>query len=261
MYVCRCARDSLLIQSCHCDVFLVPVAVRAPSYITHRFVARCSFSLLGAPAPVTDPGLCAKTISLWCVGKRRLYRPEECQGIVAVEAGAMPRPYRVRTFLCGLIDLGFGLVGCSSSGRALLCVCAQCEATDTFHVHIHLHGIQCAIVQVLLVLLLAGRGPQAAHMPFMWQQWWVFVARFLVVLCCVVLMASSPQTRRLSVPRCVTHFAGHKNCLQFEDRLWDHCKANETWTCIECKSCAVCESAENDDLMLFCDHCDEGVHM
>mmetsp|Transcript_21566 Transcript_21566/g.64234 ORF Transcript_21566/g.64234 Transcript_21566/m.64234 type:complete len:651 (+) Transcript_21566:41-1993(+) len=55
--------------------------------------------------------------------------------------------------------------------------------------------------------------------------------------------------------------SGHKKCLQFDDRLWARCKSDGKWTCIECKSCAVCESNANDDLMLFCDQCDQGVHM
>ncbi|KAK0134987.1 Zinc finger protein DPF3 [Merluccius polli] len=33
------------------------------------------------------------------------------------------------------------------------------------------------------------------------------------------------------------------------------------WQCIECKSCSICGTSENDDQLLFCDDCDRGYHM
>lgn len=33
------------------------------------------------------------------------------------------------------------------------------------------------------------------------------------------------------------------------------------WQCIECKSCSLCGTSENDDQLLFCDDCDRGYHM
>ena len=33
------------------------------------------------------------------------------------------------------------------------------------------------------------------------------------------------------------------------------------WQCIECKSCTLCGTSENDDKLLFCDDCDRGYHM
>ncbi|TKR71657.1 hypothetical protein L596_019221 [Steinernema carpocapsae] len=33
------------------------------------------------------------------------------------------------------------------------------------------------------------------------------------------------------------------------------------WQCIECKSCAICGTSDNDDKLLFCDDCDRGMHL
>ena len=33
------------------------------------------------------------------------------------------------------------------------------------------------------------------------------------------------------------------------------------WQCIECKTCTLCGTSENDDKLLFCDDCDRGYHM
>lgn len=33
------------------------------------------------------------------------------------------------------------------------------------------------------------------------------------------------------------------------------------WQCIECKTCTLCGTSENDDQLLFCDDCDRGYHM
>lgn len=55
--------------------------------------------------------------------------------------------------------------------------------------------------------------------------------------------------------------SGHRQCLQMNEKLFKCCKKNPNWLCIECKNCAICEIPGNDDLLLFCDKCDEGVHM
>ncbi len=31
--------------------------------------------------------------------------------------------------------------------------------------------------------------------------------------------------------------------------------------CLECKTCTICGTSENDDQLLFCDDCDRGFHM
>eukprot|EP00040_Diaphanoeca_grandis_P032654 m.198420 g.198420 ORF g.198420 m.198420 type:complete len:995 (+) comp32694_c0_seq1:183-3167(+) len=66
-------------------------------------------------------------------------------------------------------------------------------------------------------------------------------------------------TKLLSCATCGN--SGHKICLKFNNALWKRCKNEPEWHCIECKICAVCEEAGHDDLLLFCDTCDKGVHM
>ncbi|XP_033127771.1 zinc finger protein ubi-d4-like isoform X2 [Anneissia japonica] len=54
--------------------------------------------------------------------------------------------------------------------------------------------------------------------------------------------------------------SGHPSCLQFTDRMTSNVK-NYRWQCIECKSCTLCGTSDNDDQLLFCDDCDRGYHM
>jgi len=54
--------------------------------------------------------------------------------------------------------------------------------------------------------------------------------------------------------------SGHPTCLQFTDKMVVNVK-NYPWQCIECKSCTLCGTSENDDKLLFCDDCDRGYHM
>ena len=54
--------------------------------------------------------------------------------------------------------------------------------------------------------------------------------------------------------------SGHPTCLQFTPGMVDNVKLY-SWQCIECKSCTLCGTSENDDKLLFCDACDRGYHM
>ncbi|KAJ8290431.1 hypothetical protein GJAV_G00012790 [Gymnothorax javanicus] len=54
--------------------------------------------------------------------------------------------------------------------------------------------------------------------------------------------------------------SGHPTCLQFTDNMMQAVR-NYQWQCIECKSCSLCGTSENDDQLLFCDDCDRGYHM
>uniref|UniRef100_A0A674D676 Zinc finger protein DPF3-like n=1 Tax=Salmo trutta TaxID=8032 RepID=A0A674D676_SALTR len=54
--------------------------------------------------------------------------------------------------------------------------------------------------------------------------------------------------------------SGHPTCLQFTDNMMTAVKTYQ-WQCIECKSCSLCGTSENDDQLLFCDDCDRGYHM
>uniref|UniRef100_UPI00398F2EAD zinc finger protein DPF3-like n=1 Tax=Pristiophorus japonicus TaxID=55135 RepID=UPI00398F2EAD len=68
--------------------------------------------------------------------------------------------------------------------------------------------------------------------------------------CLNSLVASAEETASI----------GHPSCLQFTDfhscsHIYYH------WQCIECKSCSLCGTSENDEQLLFCDDCDRGYHM
>uniref|UniRef100_A0A8C3UU00 Double PHD fingers 1 n=1 Tax=Catharus ustulatus TaxID=91951 RepID=A0A8C3UU00_CATUS len=54
--------------------------------------------------------------------------------------------------------------------------------------------------------------------------------------------------------------AGHPSCLQFSLAMAAAARSYR-WQCIECKSCSLCGTAENDEQLLFCDDCDRGYHM
>ena len=54
--------------------------------------------------------------------------------------------------------------------------------------------------------------------------------------------------------------SGHPTCLQFTDIMTMNVK-KYNWQCIECKSCHLCGTSDNDDKLLFCDDCDRGYHM
>jgi len=54
--------------------------------------------------------------------------------------------------------------------------------------------------------------------------------------------------------------SGHPTCLQFTANMMISVK-KYPWQCIECKTCTLCGTSENDDKLLFCDDCDRGYHM
>lgn len=54
--------------------------------------------------------------------------------------------------------------------------------------------------------------------------------------------------------------SGHPSCLQFSANMIISVK-RYPWQCIECKSCGICGTSDNDDQLLFCDDCDRGYHM
>ncbi|KAI4801904.1 hypothetical protein KUCAC02_019771 [Chaenocephalus aceratus] len=47
---------------------------------------------------------------------------------------------------------------------------------------------------------------------------------------------------------------------EFTDNMMQAVRTYQ-WQCIECKSCSLCGTSENDDQLLFCDDCDRGYHM
>jgi len=54
--------------------------------------------------------------------------------------------------------------------------------------------------------------------------------------------------------------SGHPTCLQFTANMLISVR-KYPWQCIECKTCTLCGTSENDDKLLFCDDCDRGYHM
>ncbi|CAD6185767.1 unnamed protein product [Caenorhabditis auriculariae] len=54
--------------------------------------------------------------------------------------------------------------------------------------------------------------------------------------------------------------SGHPSCLSFNNNVTVIIN-RYGWQCIECKSCTICGTSENDDKLLFCDDCDRGYHL
>uniref|UniRef100_A0A0X3NWK2 Zinc finger protein neuro-d4 n=1 Tax=Schistocephalus solidus TaxID=70667 RepID=A0A0X3NWK2_SCHSO len=52
----------------------------------------------------------------------------------------------------------------------------------------------------------------------------------------------------------------HFSCLQFTTNMIKSVRTYK-WQCLECKTCWLCGTSENDEQMLFCDDCDRGYHM
>jgi len=53
--------------------------------------------------------------------------------------------------------------------------------------------------------------------------------------------------------------SSHTGCLGIPDEQYDVIKRYK-WSCIECKVCAICSQARNEEQILFCDRCDRGYH-
>ncbi|XP_052255791.1 histone acetyltransferase KAT6B-like isoform X2 [Dreissena polymorpha] len=56
------------------------------------------------------------------------------------------------------------------------------------------------------------------------------------------------------------HSRAHPSCMDYSPELAQRA-LNSPWQCMDCKTCCMCDGAENDDLILFCDACDKGYHM
>lgn len=53
--------------------------------------------------------------------------------------------------------------------------------------------------------------------------------------------------------------SGHPTCLQFSENIMISVKKYD-WQCIDCKTCSHCDTADNEDKLLFCDDCDRSYH-
>jgi len=70
--------------------------------------------------------------------------------------------------------------------------------------------------------------------------------------------ASKPAEDLISCHDCGR--SGHPSCLNFTPNMVVSTK-RYGWQCIECKSCTICGTSENDHQLLFCDDCDKGFHL
>ncbi|KAE9419384.1 hypothetical protein Angca_003339, partial [Angiostrongylus cantonensis] len=81
---------------------------------------------------------------------------------------------------------------------------------------------------------------------------------------CDLCLGSKHMNKKTKKPEdlVVCHDCGrsaHSSCLNFNDNV-PVIISRYGWQCIECKSCTICGTSENDDQLLFCDDCDRGYH-
>ncbi|EYC13204.1 hypothetical protein Y032_0044g1034 [Ancylostoma ceylanicum] len=81
---------------------------------------------------------------------------------------------------------------------------------------------------------------------------------------CDLCLGSKNMNKKTMKPEdlVVCHDCGrsaHPSCLSFNENVPVIIK-RYGWQCIECKSCTICGTSENDDKLLFCDDCDRGYH-
>eukprot|EP00794_Sanderia_malayensis_P008225 gene8225-9105_t len=53
----------------------------------------------------------------------------------------------------------------------------------------------------------------------------------------------------------------HPSCLNYSAELVEQIRADDSWQCIDCKACTICDGTSDPDSLLFCDACDKGYHM
>jgi len=53
----------------------------------------------------------------------------------------------------------------------------------------------------------------------------------------------------------------HPSCLNYSPELVEQIRSDDSWQCIDCKACTICDGTSDPDSMLFCDACDKGYHM
>ena len=49
--------------------------------------------------------------------------------------------------------------------------------------------------------------------------------------------------------------------MDYSEKLIKKIFQSASWQCTNCKTCHICQEANDDDCMLFCDSCDLGYHM
>ncbi|XP_071550688.1 zinc finger protein DPF3-like isoform X7 [Panulirus ornatus] len=82
---------------------------------------------------------------------------------------------------------------------------------------------------------------------------------------CDFCLGDSAENKKTGTPENLVSCAdcgrsGHPTCLQFTANMMKSV-VKYRWQCIECKTCTLCGTSENDDQLLFCDDCDRGYHL
>ncbi|XP_063883349.1 zinc finger protein ubi-d4-like isoform X7 [Scylla paramamosain] len=82
---------------------------------------------------------------------------------------------------------------------------------------------------------------------------------------CDFCLGDASENRKTGAPESLVSCAdcgrsGHPSCLQFTSNMMKSV-VKYRWQCIECKTCTLCGTSENDDQLLFCDDCDRGYHL
>ncbi|XP_069162505.1 zinc finger protein ubi-d4-like [Procambarus clarkii] len=82
---------------------------------------------------------------------------------------------------------------------------------------------------------------------------------------CDFCLGDSSENKKTGTPENLVSCAdcgrsGHPTCLQFTSNMMKSV-VKYRWQCIECKTCTLCGTSENDDQLLFCDDCDRGYHL
>ncbi|XP_027233153.1 zinc finger protein ubi-d4 isoform X1 [Penaeus vannamei] len=82
---------------------------------------------------------------------------------------------------------------------------------------------------------------------------------------CDFCLGDASENKKTGAPESLVSCAdcgrsGHPTCLQFTSNMMKSV-VKYRWQCIECKTCTLCGTSENDDQLLFCDDCDRGYHL
>ncbi|XP_050719032.1 zinc finger protein ubi-d4-like isoform X7 [Eriocheir sinensis] len=82
---------------------------------------------------------------------------------------------------------------------------------------------------------------------------------------CDFCLGDATENKKTGAPESLVSCAdcgrsGHPSCLQFTSNMMKSV-VKYRWQCIECKTCTLCGTSENDDQLLFCDDCDRGYHL
>jgi len=75
--------------------------------------------------------------------------------------------------------------------------------------------------------------------------------------CCT---CRKPYEKEDKISKCTVCLrSSHIECLGITEEQHGVIQTYE-WACIECKTCAICATARNEDQIIFCDRCDRGYH-